>query len=215
MSLVRPVLSVLAILFAFAVFSAEAQAQPTDAQIKRDVSGPKTISVTLGGPGKREWSSGFKKYVWSRGFTAKVKTDDPKVNVIVRGSASYDIVGGRYTFWRTFISSNEFEGIPNPTSADVDALIEKFGLSKFMGSARYNSVIGKVESIGLSEEPNFVWHNPNSVSFNVVTVYRERINDIGGSERISQVFEIRLYRNSVDAEWHNMISSARTRTVLK
>lgn len=214
MSLVRPVLSVLAILFAFALFSAEAQAQPTDAQIKRDVSGPKTISVTLGGPGKREWSSGFKKYVWSRGFTAKVKTDDPKVNVIVRGSASYDIVGGRYTFWRTFISSNEFEGIPNPTSADVDALIEKFGLSKFMGSARYNSVIGKVESIGLSEEPNFVWHNPNSVSFNVVTVYRERINDIGGSERISQVFEIRLYRNSVDAEWHNMISSARTRTVL-
>lgn len=214
MSLVRPVLSVLAILFAFALFSAEAQAQPTDAQIKRDVSGPKTISVTLGGPGKREWSSGFKKYVWSRGFTAKVKTDDPKVNVIVRGSASYDIVDGRYTFWRTFISSNEFEGIPNPTSADVDALIEKFGLSKFMGSARYNSVIGKVESIGLSEEPNFVWHNPNSVSFNVVTVYRERINDIGGSERISQVFEIRLYRNSVDAEWHNMISSARTRTVL-
>jgi hypothetical protein len=212
--LVRPVFSVLAFLFVFAAFTAEAHAQPTDAQIKRDISSPMTISVTLGGPGKREWSSGFKKYVWSRSFTAKNRTDDPKVNIIIRGSASYDIVGGRYTFWRTFISSNEYEGIPNPTAADVDALIEKFGLSKFMGSARYNSVIGKVESIGLSEEPNFVWNNPNSVSFNVVTVYRERINDIGGSERISQVFEIRLYRNSLDAEWHNMISSARDRTVL-
>ena len=51
MKFLRPVISVLAILFAFAAFSAEANAQPTDAQIKRDISGPKTISVTFRGPG--------------------------------------------------------------------------------------------------------------------------------------------------------------------
>lgn len=215
MKFVRPVISVLAILFAFVAFSAESIAQPTDAQIKRDISGPKTISVTFRGPGKREWSSTYSKYIWSRNFTAKVRTDDPKVNVIVTGTASYDIVGSRYTFWRTFITSNEYEGIPNPTNADVNALIEKFGLEKFMGNYRYNRVIGKVESIGLSETPNFVWHNPNSVSFNVTAVYRERTNDVGGNERISQVFEIRLYRTAVGAEWNNMISTARDRTVLK
>ncbi|MBX3267457.1 MAG: hypothetical protein KF831_12205 [Acidobacteria bacterium] len=137
------------------------------------------------------------------------------MNVIVTGTASYDIVGSRYTFWRTFITSNEYEGIPNPTNADVNALLEKFGLEKFMGNYRYNRVIGTVESIGLSETPNFVWHNPNSVSFNVTAIYRERTNDVGGNERISQVFEIRLYRTAVGAEWNNMISTARDRTVLK
>ena len=214
MRFVRPALGVLALFFAFAAFPAEAQAQPTAAQIKRDISGPKTISVTLGGPGKREWSSTYSKYGWSRNFTAKVRTDDPKVNVIVTGYASYDIVGRRYTFWRTFISSNEYEGIANPSAADVTALVEKFGLEKFMGNYRYNRVVGKVESIGLSEKPNYVWHTPNSVSFNVTAVYRERTNDVGGNERISQVFEIRLYRNEINAEWHNMISTARDRTVL-
>ncbi len=205
----------MAVLFAFAAFSGETKAQPTDAQIKRDVSGPKTVSVTLGGPGKREWSSTYRKYVWSRNFTAKVKTDDPKINIIVTGYASYDIVGARYRFWRTFTTSNSYDGIPNPTGADVDALIEKFGIEKFMGNYRYNRVIGKIESIGLSEMPNFIWHNPNSVSFNVTAVYRERTNDVGGNERISQIFEIRLYREDVGAKWNNMISTARDRTVLR
>lgn len=189
-------------------------AQPGDAEIKRDISGPKTISVTLGGPGKREWSSTYRKYVWSRNFTAKVRTDDPKVNILVTGYASYDIVGARYRFWRTFTTSNSYDGIPNPTAADVDALIEKFGMEKFLGNYRFNRIVGKVESIGLAEDPNFTWHNPNSVSFNVTAVYREKINDVGGSERISQVFEIRLYRNDVAAEWNNMISTARDRKVL-
>lgn len=205
----------LVVLFIFGSAAATvANAQPTDAQIKRQLSGPKTISVTLGGPGKREWSTSYKKYIWSRSFTAKERTDDPKVNIIIRGSAAYDIVGGRYQFWRTFISSNEFEGIPNPTADDVRGLIERFGVAKFMGNAYHSRVIGEVESIGLSEEPKFIWHTVNSVSFNVTAVYRERINDIGGSERVSQVFEIRLYRNNISAEWHNMISSARDRTVL-
>lgn len=215
MIITRTLVRISIVLFLGSAAAATANAQPTDAQIKRQLSGPKTISVTLGGPGKREWSTSYKKYIWSRSFTAKERTGDPKVNIIIRGSAAYDIVGGRYQFWRTFISTNEFEGIPNPTAKDVRDLIEKFGVQRFMGNAYHSRVIGEVESIGLSEEPRFTWHTVNSVSFNVIAVYRERTNDIGGNERVSQVFEIRLYRNNVSAEWHNMISSARDRTVLE
>jgi hypothetical protein len=34
-------------------------AQPTDAQIKKDLTGAKTVSVTLGQPGKIEWSKTY------------------------------------------------------------------------------------------------------------------------------------------------------------
>jgi hypothetical protein len=192
----------------------EALAQPSDAEIKKQLTHARTVSVTLGKPGTREWSSTYKKYVWNRSFTAKLKTEDPEIFVIVKGYASYDIIGGRFVFWRTFTTSNSYDGIPDPTAADVQVLINKFGVEQFMGNYHFNHVIGKVESIGLSDEPKFEWHTPNSVSFNVTTVYTERTNDIGGKERIARTLRIRLYRDNPKAEWKNLLSTNEDRKVL-
>jgi len=192
----------------------EVSAQPTDAEIKKQLTHAKTVSVTLGKPGTREWSSTYKKYVWNRSFTAKLRTEDPEIFVIVKGYASYDIIGGRFVFWRTFTTSNSYEGIPDPTAADVQALINRFGVEQFMGNYYFNHVIGKVESIGLSDEPKFEWHTPNSVSFNVTTIYTERTNDIGGKERIARTLRIRLYRDNPKAEWKNLLSTDQDRKVL-
>ena len=185
-------------------------AQPTDAQIKKDLTGAKTVSVVLGKPGTIEWSKTYKKYVWTRSFTVKLRTDDPGVLVVVKGYASYDVMGGRYVFWKTFTTSNSYDGIPDPTAADVQALISKFGAEQFMGNYYFNQVIGNVESIGLATEPKFTWHTPNSVSFNVVAVYVEKTNDIGGRERVARTLEIRLYRDSLKAPWKNLISTPRS-----
>jgi len=184
-------------------------AQPTDAQIKKDLTGAKTVSVILGAPGKMEWSKTYKKYVWTRSFTAKVKTEEPGIFVMVKGYASYDVMGGRYVFWRTFTTSNSYEGIPDPTPAEIQALIGKFGAEQFLGNYYFTRVAGKVESIGLAADPKYFWHTPNSVSFNVVAVYTEKTNDIGGRERVARTFEIRLYRDSVKAPWKNLISTDR------
>jgi hypothetical protein len=192
----------------------EVAAQPSDAQIKKDLTGAKTVSVTLGKPGKMEWSKTYKKFVWTRDFTAKVRTDDPEIFVIVKGYASYDVMGGRYVYWRSFTTSNSYDGIPDPTAADVQALIRKFGLEQFLGNYYFNHVIGQVESIGLSDDPKFTWHTPNSVSFNVIAVYTERTNDIGGKERLARTFEIRLYRDSPKQEWLRMISTPRDKKIL-
>jgi hypothetical protein len=192
----------------------EVLAQPSDAEIKKQLTHAKTVSVTLGKPGTREWSSTYKKYVWNRSFTAKLRTEDPEIFVIVKGYASYDIIGGRFVFWRTFTTSNSYEGIPDPTAADVQALINRFGVEQFMGNYYFNHVIGKVESIGLSDEPKFEWHTPNSVSFNVTTIYIERTNDIGGKERIARTLRIRLYRDNPKAEWKNLLSTDQDRKVL-
>ena len=191
----------------------QVSAQPTDAELKKQLTSARTVSVTLGKPGTREWSSTYKKYVWNRHFTAKLKTEYPGVFVIVKGYASYDIIGGRHVFWRTFTTSNNYEGLPDPTAAEVQALIARFGLEQFMGNA-FNQVIGKVESIGLSDQPKVEWHTVNSVSFNVIAVYTERTNSIGGKQRVARTFEIRLYRDNPKQEWKNLISSGGNRKVL-
>jgi hypothetical protein len=198
-----------ALVFLSVGFAKQATAQVSDAQLKKDLTGAKTVSVTLGQPGKVEWSSTYKKYIWTRNFTAKVKTDDPTIFVLVKGYAAYDVLGGRYVFWRTFTTSNSYEGIPDPTVTDVQELISKFGVEQFMGNYYFNRVIGRVESIGLAAEPKYVWHTPNSVSFNVVALYTERTNDIGGRQRLARTFEIRLYRDSVKTPWKNLMSTDR------
>ena len=76
-----------------------------------------------------------------------------------------------------------------------------------MGQYHFLHVIGKVESIGLSKAPKFEWHTPNSVSFNIVTIYTERTNDIGGKERLARTFRIRLYRDAVKGDWKNLMST--------
>ena len=196
-----------ALVFLGVGFANQAMAQPSDAQVKKDLTHAKTVSVTLGKPGKIEWSSTYKKYVWTRNFTAKLKTEDPTIFVLVKGYASYEVLGGRYVFWRTFTTSNSYEGIPDPTAADVQALISRFGLEQFLGNYYFNHVIGKVESIGLADEPKYEWHTPNSVSFNVTAIYTERTNDIGGRERLARTLRIRLYRDNPKAAWKNLMST--------
>lgn len=192
----------------FAVSAGSVLAQPTDAELKKQLTNPKTVTLTLGKTGTKSWSSTYKKYVWTRNFTAKLKTADPEIFVIVKGYASYDITGGRYVFWRTFTTSNNYEGIPDPSEQDVQDLIKEFGIEKFMGNYYFNRIVGKLESIGLSKEPKFEWHTLNSVSLNVVAVYTERTNDVGGKERLARTFRIRLYRDNPKSQWKNLISSS-------
>ncbi len=48
----------------FSLNASESFAQPTDAQLKKVLTSAKTVSVTLDGPGKIEWSKTYKKYVY-------------------------------------------------------------------------------------------------------------------------------------------------------
>ncbi len=198
---------ILCCLVVFGLNVRQSFAQPTDAQIKKDLTGAKTVAVSLGKAGTKEWSSTYKKFIWTRSFTAKVKTEDPEIFVIVKGYIAYDVAGGKYVKWRTFTTLNSYEGIPEPTAGDVQALINKFGAEQFMGNYYFNRIVGKLESIGLSDEPKFEWHTPMSVSFNTTAVYTEKTNDIGGRERVARSFRIRLYADKPKGEWLRIMST--------
>lgn len=180
-------------------------AQPSAAQVKRDVSGPKTISVTVQGNGTRVWSKGYSKWVWDVPYSAKVKSEEPGVNILVEATASYDIVGGRYVYWKSFVGSNIYEGIPNPTDAEVASLLNQFGPQKVMMGDFYNAV-GGVENVKLAAKPRFEWHTLNSVSFTVIATYKEKV-DSTTMRRISKPFRARLYRDSKTAPWKNILGT--------
>lgn len=199
---------VFAILFLIGgTFAAAAHAQPTDAQLRQRLTAPRTISITLGAPGKIEWSSTYRKYVWSRNFTARLRTEEPGVVLIVRGYASYDVMGGRYVFWRSFTTSNSYDGIPDPTESEIQGLVRKFEIRSFIRDYYYNRIVGGIESFRLAEDPKYEWHTPNSVSFNMVAVYTIEPVGPGTNQRGAQGFRVRLYRDNTRSEWKNVLSS--------
>lgn len=220
----------------FAAFGAiQIFAQPSEAQLKKVLTSPKTISVTLGDVGTVEWSKTYKKYIWTRDFTAKLKTETPGEFLIVKGYAAYDVIGRRYVFWRTFTSSNEYAGKKNPSAAEINQALENAMFSDFtMG----NVIIGEYESLRLADNPDWEWHAPNSVSFTVVVVFNA-VNS-GASygdepqyqykqgfkaiDKIEAYRRVRIYRNSASEPWNNagvsrnipsLESKYRTRTVEK
>lgn len=176
-------------------------AQPSAAQVKKDVTGPKTISVTIHGSGKRVWSKGYSKYVWDVPYSAKVKSEEPGVNILVEATASYDIVGGRFVYWRSFVGENTYEGLPNPTAADIAALIEKLGQKAIV---RYREIVGPVESIELSKTPNFEWHKLTSVSVDIIGTYTEKFSSTE-TKRVARLYRTRLYRDDKNSPWKSLI----------
>jgi hypothetical protein len=195
------------------IFSANALGQPTDAQIKKSISGVKTVSVTLGNPGTVEWSSTYKKYMWTRNFTAKVKTDTAGEFVIVKGYAAYDVIGGKYVYWRTFTSSNSYEGKKNPTNAEINEVLKTAETREF---DRTNSIIGEFESFKMSDDPMWEWHSPTSVSFNAIGIFNivYRGGSYGGEatqnlsagmtivDKVEAIWRIRLYRADEKSPWN-------------
>lgn len=223
MKKIKTAFSLFFIASAFVVFQAsEVSAQPTAAQLKKLFTIPGAVSVVVHKPGKREWSSTYKKYVWNIWFTVKRKTDTPGVFVTVKGYSSFDIVGGKYIYWRDFISENTYDGQKNPTVSEINQALTTGDLRDF----NYNgNVIGEYETMKLSAEPDWEWHTQNSVSFNVAAVFYLTDRGRYGSEpwyspptgfkavdRVESVLRIRLYRDGANLPWRGIHVSDRIPT---
>lgn len=193
-------------IFLFAgAFSGSASAQPSAAQLKA-IESKTAVSTVWQRPGTREWSSTYSKYVWNVWFNVKRKTDQPGVFVTVRGYASFDIVGGRYVYWRSFTNSNSYAGIPNPTEADFQALIKQFGPERMLDPHSQVLKVGDIESLKLAPDPKYEWHVMTSVSFTVVAVFTKKTGGFTDPPvRGEQTIRVRLYRDDPKSAWKNIV----------
>ena len=189
-----------------------AWAQPSDAQIKKDLTSPGVLSVTLSKTGGgKVWSKTDLQYYWERGAvvvrSANLK-EFPEVKLEIGGIATYTIIGGGYKFKKFYVTYNSYQGIPNPSKQEVEKLLRS-NIEQAVTTHRFNNIIGDVEKLELANDPKWEWHTPNSVSFRTRAVYEEIVSNTE-TEKVERIYEVRLYRDGIKSPWkEDFHSSAR------
>jgi hypothetical protein len=200
-------LFLVAILAIGVLFASRADAQPSDAQIKRDLTSPGVLSVTLHGRGVRSWSSAWLQYFWERGATVLRKAripEYPNAKVEVQGSARYTIVGGGFRFRDFSVSGNRYYGLPAPNQSEVLALV-KNNLPQLLGY-HYRKIVGDLSPAKFPAKVDWFWHTPNSVSFPLSVSFTEVVSNTQ-TEKQNVTFNVRLYRDSVKSKWKSFIAT--------
>ncbi len=199
------------IVLALMVFMARgAMAQPSDAQIKKDLTAPGVISVTLSkNGGGKVWRQNDVQYYWERGAVIVRDADlkeFPNVKLEIGGFVSYTIIGNTYKFKKFNVTYNSYEGIPNPSEKEVETLLRSH-LKETVNEGHFDSIVGDIEKLELAADPKWEWHTPNSVSFNAHAVYEEKVSNTE-TEKVDRTYEVRLYRDGVKSPWKDNFNSS-------
>ena len=186
---------------------------PSDDRVRQDLTSDGVLEIKLGREkGKKSWNSAHSQYFWEK--YAEVKraahlSGVKDAKVIIKGWARYEITGGRYNYREFKVGSNEYEGIPSPSDEEAIAFI-KSKLADFLRGPA-NSMVNaeKIEvTMAGPDEQKWVWHNANSVSFNVRVKY-DRILSYTEVGSFDDLWEARIYRNDIHSPWHNVVGSQR------
>jgi hypothetical protein len=180
-------------------------AQPTETDIKKQLTNSNTIEIKFTkSTGTRQWNSGTGNYEYVRGVIMKQKSFEyPEYKVIIGGDAVYQqISGGKYSYWKFRSLYKIFEGIPNPSVADVMNVIEK-DWKNFYGS-RFAEITKLHSPPQLAAEPAWTWHSPKSVSFRM-TYSADIITSNIHIETRTENLELRFYRDDPKGGWKDFL----------
>lgn len=199
------------VFFTILLLSGYGIAQPNDAQIKKDVGGSeahvKSFKFTKS-TGTRQWDGSVGNWEYVRGILVVRKSDYPEYDLEVRGDAVYqDMGGGKYSYKKFRVVSNQYLGIPDPTIGEVTNALAKDWKNFYRGD--YQKIYEIQEPLRFADEPNFFWYSPNSVSLLLKTKIALVDSDVAARE-VNQVYQVRLYRDNPKAEWKNFVASKET-----
>ncbi len=181
-------------------------AQPSDAEIRKQITndGTKSIKFTKS-TGTRQWNKDIGNWEWVRGVEVTRKSEYPGIDLLVTGDVVYQYTGvGKYSYWKFRTISNQYFGLPNPNQKEIDEVISK-NWERFYGY--YYEVITKLWAApALANEPQWTWHNPNSVEFKMKIKFDQIIRG-KGIETAEGIWNVRLYRDDPKGQWKKMIAS--------
>ncbi|MBK8499024.1 MAG: hypothetical protein IPL52_09450 [Flavobacteriales bacterium] len=193
---------------AFGLSTLAAFAQPSDAQILKDIASPKQLKVELSKSAtKKVWSSTHSQWFWERWATIWLPADIPEfpnAKVVVYGFARYHTgVPVTYREWKT--NSNSYEGIPTPNNEEIAAHVRGH-LKDFLGEYNCNRIVGEIRGLRVADEPKTEWHEPKSFSMNL----QYEADFITSNTTVitqTKIVETRFYRDEVTGPWKsNMIT---------
>lgn len=200
-------------LLALIVLATSAAAQPSDRQIKKDLTDKATLKIKLVGKGTVQLNTDTLNYEYIRGAEILLKSSYQGINVIVTGDAVYQKVGkNKYTYWKFRVFENRYEGIPNPKPEEIAALLATEPVKQY-GEGFASNIVKVIEPPALAENPEWVWHEPKSVSFKMVTkVETIASNTETETERVT--LDVRLYRDDMKGPWRSFMASTDKRESL-
>ncbi|MEL6675787.1 MAG: hypothetical protein AAFR61_26505 [Bacteroidota bacterium] len=196
------------------VFSESLLAQPSDAQIRKDLMNPGIISMKLSNTGgKKVWSSIHAQYFWERGVVivrnAKI-AEYPKATVEIGGISRYHITNGRYSYREFKVMWNEYKGIPTPSDEEIVEMARQ-RLKQILRN-RYNSIVGPVENLRIADEKKTEWHTPKSFSINYALSYPEVVSYTEVAQK-DVIHRVRFYRDEVTSPWkENVVGTVESET---
>lgn len=192
--------------FLFSFFIAVAQ--PTDAVIRKDLTTPLTIDIKFTkSTGTRQWNSSSGNWEYIRGVHIRLKSKEyPGLVVKVVGDAVYQYVGAaKYSYQKFRTGYNEWEGIPNPTEAEIEKLVST-DWSSFYGFY-FNKIVKLNSGPTLVKEKNFTWNSPNLVVF-YMKVNADMLGPNYSVETAEQEFEVRFFRDNIKEPMQRFMSSS-------
>lgn len=206
MAFSRPALCLatgLCLTLALGVAAPVAHAQPADATVLRDLRGPGQVSLRLLPAHNRPEQIAPDQWEFLRGAVIVRHSDVPDIDLEITGQAQYHSSNGRTWRYVTFlVTENRYLGIPDPSPAEIDALIAAHPAALVEGAAP--SVLGLPTSgPTLAPDATFTWYTPNSVSFPMVVEF-ERVVAEGATIRVDHLREridVRLYRDAPTQPW--------------
>ena len=188
-----------------------AAAQPSDRQVKKDLTSKNVKSIKLPGKGSAvELNPDTLVYEYSRYAELTEPTEWKGIKVIVTGFAVYQKVGRAWRYWKFRVAANRYDGIPNPTAADIDAVLDTDRAKQF-GEGAANTIVKVIEAPALAADPKWNWESPTLVSFEM-TGKVEAVVSYTETEVQDLVLEVRLYRDRIDGPWTGFLATPTTRT---
>jgi hypothetical protein len=183
------------------------QAQPSDAQIIKDLTKPGVLKVELTNrTTKKEWNSAHAQYMWSRGATVWRNADIseyPDAKIIIIGFARYHY--GASTSFREFkVAESTYEGIPAPRGEEILSMI-RGRYMQFLGW-RAGDMIGDLHYLRIANEDGVIWHTPNSFTVNTEIEFDAKTSNTEVTT-IQEKVEVRFYRDAINDPWKDKINA--------
>ncbi len=178
-----------------------AWAQPSDATVKAKATSDGSSFMEFVGNGKIHTNLTETWYI--RVAVTKSATQYPGVTHIVATEYKYMKFGGSWRFDRTFGWWDEYEGIPNPSEAEIQTVLTK-DLREFLGGA-YSDVVGEISAITLSADPKWTWHSLETVEFLVDATYDRKTNSTTVTNTTQQ-YKVRLSSDGFKGPWKSFMS---------
>lgn len=203
----------LLLLAAIGLFVVTAFAQPTDAQVLKDISWPGVLRKELR-PGtiKKVWSSANAQYFWDRACVVWRNANIPEypaAQIEIGGFARYSYITNTYQDF--LVTYNTYTGIPGPGKEEVMGML-RANLRGALGEYKFNSIVGDLHYLRYPESGVPIWDSPTHLTVPVLTAY-ERKEGPTWTVVYTDSLLVHFYRDAINAPWKDNIISEEKQSI--